>query len=61
MKKENKADKKDTYSYRGALMSDSMLKRAFAVFGYVLLAHSMFIAIFFLLFGLLFGLIWILR
>ncbi|MCC7565431.1 MAG: hypothetical protein KO206_04020 [Methanomicrobiaceae archaeon] len=31
-------DSSDTYSYKGWLVSDSFLKRAFAVFGYNLVA-----------------------
>ncbi|MBD3309749.1 hypothetical protein GF351_00870 [Candidatus Woesearchaeota archaeon] len=30
--------KKETYSYRGWLISDNFLKRAFAIYGYTLVA-----------------------
>ena len=33
--------KEDTYSYKGWLNSDSFLKRAFAIYGYMLVAGLM--------------------
>jgi len=34
----NPKNKKDTYSYKGWLNSDNFLKRAFAIYGYSMIA-----------------------
>ena len=54
---------KDTYSYKGWLNSDHFLKRAFAVYGYMLVASLIIIIpiyaiifIFAIIFSLLFAL-----
>lgn len=48
--------KKDTYSYKGWLNSDSFMKRAFAILGYQsvagLIIYGVFVAIFMVLFGI---------
>ena len=36
-----KVSKEDTYSYQGWLNSDKFLKRAFAIYGYMLVAGLM--------------------
>ena len=38
MAKRSTKTKKDTYSYKGWLISDNFLKRAFAVYGYMMVA-----------------------
>ena len=53
-----KDKKEDTYSYKGWLNSDSFMKRAFAVYGYGLVAGLIIAGIFLgvlLILGLLFG------
>jgi len=48
----------DTYSYKGWLISDSLLKRAFAVWGHYVIAQLMVAAIIFgviLILGLFIG------
>lgn len=37
--------KQDTYSYRGWLVSDSLIKRSFAVLGHYMLAYLMIAAV----------------
>jgi len=58
VKKEKKSTKKETYSYKGWLNSDSFLKRAFAVLGYqsvgVLVIYGVFLVIAIIL-GIIFG------
>jgi hypothetical protein len=53
-----KDKKEDTYSYKGWLNSDSFMKRAFAIYGYGLVAGLIIVGIFWgalLILGLLFG------
>lgn len=52
------AKKEDTYSYRGWLVSDFLLKRALAVWGHYIIAGLVFagiISVLTFIFGLLFG------
>ncbi len=42
----------DTHSYRGWLNSDSFIKRAFAIYGYSIIAQIIVTAAFFALFAL---------
>ena len=61
-KKGIKEKEEETYSYKGWLISDSFLKRAFAVYGYSLVAGLIIslivmipLIILFFIFGLLFA------
>lgn len=45
--------KKDTHSYKGWLNSDSFMKRAFAIYGYMMVAALIIAIPFYLLIGVI--------
>jgi hypothetical protein len=53
-----KKEKKDTYSYKGWMLSDNIIKRAFGVYGHSLLAALMIMIPIYVLMFIIMGAIW---